>query len=78
MCDNTAVRWSEYETSKRQIESDFRSKIADQLKKHIAEYKKNDFPDLYIQGMERARLLALYDSPLGTSPPDEATQDKLF
>ena len=78
MCDNAAVRWSEYELAKTQMEGEFRSKIAKQLQKHIEEYKENDFPDLYIQGMERARLLALYDLSLKTSPPDGVIQDKLF
>lgn len=78
MCDNTAVRWSDYELAKTQMESEFRSKISKELQKHIEEYKKNDFPDLYIQGMERARLLALYNTSLRSNIPDDANQEKLF
>lgn len=78
MCDNAAIRWSEYELAKTQMEGEFRSKISKQLQKHIEEYKENNFPDLYIQGMERARLLTLYDLSIKTSPPDDAKQEKLF
>jgi hypothetical protein len=78
LCDNTAVRWSEYELAKTQMESEWRSKVAKDLAKHIEEYRKNDFPDLYIQGMERARLLALHNTSITSNTPKDAEQDKLF
>lgn len=61
-----------------QQESEIRLKISQQLEKHIEEYRKNDFSNEYIMGMERARLLALYDTSLKSSPPSLDVQDKLF
>lgn len=78
MCDNTAVRWSEYELARIQQESEIRSKISRELEKHVAEHRENGFSDEYIMGMERARLLALYDQSLKVSKPDIDIQDKLF
>lgn len=67
MCENSAVKWSDYELAKRQQESECRRKISEELAKHVDLYRKNGFPDLYIQGMERARLLMLFNK----SPEDE-------
>lgn len=73
MCDNTAVRWSDYELAKRQQDSEFRSKIAAELAKHIDLYRENDFSDEYLQGMERARLLVLYDKSVKINSSDQQT-----
>jgi|AntAceMinimDraft_5_1070358.scaffolds.fasta_scaffold03325_8 hypothetical protein len=78
MCENTAVRWSEYELAKNQLESECRNKVVIDLEKHIAKYRENDFSSEYIQGMERARLLVLYRDNVIPDTTDTACQDKLF
>lgn len=78
MCDNTAVRWSDYELSRRQQESESRTKIAAELAKHIDMYKENNYSSEYIQGMERARLLVLFDKSLKTDTEISGEQETLF
>ena len=78
MCDNTAVRWSDYELAKRQNEAEFRSRIAAELAKHIDLYRENNFPSEYIQGMERARLLVLYNKSLKEEAESLPDQETLF
>lgn len=72
------MRWSEYELARTQQESEIRLKISRELEKHIEEYRENNFSNEYIMGMERARLLALYDTSLKSSPLGLDVQDKLF
>lgn len=78
MDDNSAIRWSEYELVKRQTESSFRVKLSQELGKYIAEYKENSFPAMYIEGMERARLLITYDKNYKNNEIKNINQDKLF
>lgn len=78
MCDNTAVRWSEYELARTQQESEICSKISKQLQKYVEEYKENGFSKEYIMGMERAVLLVLYDARTQIPTTNSDVQDKLF
>lgn len=78
MCDNTAVRWSDYELAKRQQDSEFRTKIAAELAKHIDLYRDYGYSSEYLQGMERARLLVLFDKSLAEDHPPLEKQDRLF
>jgi hypothetical protein len=78
LCDNTAVRWSEYELARTQQESEICSKISKQLQKYVEEYKENGFSKEYIMGMERAVLLVLYDARTQIPTTNSDVQDKLF
>jgi hypothetical protein len=61
-----------------QQESEIRLKISRELEEHIEKYRENDFSNEYIMGMERARLLALYQNLLKSSGPTLDVQEKLF
>lgn len=78
MCDNTAVRWSEYEMVRRQQDTEVRLKIAVELLKHIDMYRENDYSPEYIQGMERARLLVLFDQSPKSDQENSSEQETLF
>jgi hypothetical protein len=78
LCDDTAVRWSEYELAKRQQESESRAKIAAELQKHIDLYRDYGYSSEYLQGMERARLLVLFDKSLKLDKESLGDQQTLF
>lgn len=61
-----------------QQEAEIRAKISRELEKHIEEYRQNDFPNHYVMGMERARLLVLFSQSLKNSDPGLAVQQRLF
>jgi hypothetical protein len=72
------VRWSNYESSRSQIEYEVRLKIAKELEKHIEEHRNVDLPEEFLIGMNRALLLVLYRQPTRVPDTDYGVQDKLF
>lgn len=78
MCDNVAVRWSEYEREKSQIEAQVRVKISQELEKYVEDLEKKQYPNDYISGMEKARLLVLHAPTINRHEQTEYVQEQLF
>jgi hypothetical protein len=78
LCDNAAVKWSEYERSRQEVEYEVRRKIARDLEKSIEEHRNSGIQEEFILGMNRAMLLVLYQQSLKVSDNDLHVQDKLF
>jgi hypothetical protein len=55
MCDNSAVRWSEYEAHKTVLHSEYKSKIYVELQKLIDTQYTLGVSQDFIQGIEYAR-----------------------
>ncbi len=78
MCENVAVSWSEYESHKQRVEQSVRHQIAQDLTNHKAFCEKNGLPDMYINGLTRARTIVLW-GPVSSLPDDTPwMQDKLL
>jgi hypothetical protein len=69
MGDDTAVRWSDYESFRSQIEYDTRHKIAAGLEKFIENSKVSGLSNHFISGIELSKgyVLGLVDEPPSTS-----------
>lgn len=78
MCDDVAVRWSDHERSRREIEYELRRKIASDLEKSIEEHRNSGIKEEFILGMNRAMLLVLYQQSLKESVNAIDVQEKLF
>ena len=78
MCDNTAVRWSDWESEKSRIESDTRNAINEKLLKQLVTFESNGYPESFLQGFARAlevvRAVRIDDTPYDT----EDYQQSLF
>lgn len=78
MCDNTAVRWSEYSSHISNLELEIRQRISKELLEHIGFLEKTQTPECYIQGVERARIFVLNNTSIRSDIGDVENQDKLF
>jgi hypothetical protein len=69
MGDDTAVRWSDYESFRSQVEYDTRHKIAAGLEKFIENSRVNGLSNHFVSGIELAKgyALGLVDEPPSTS-----------
>lgn len=78
MCDNMAVSWSEYESSKRITAIETRDKILVALRELVALQQKSGYSELYLRGIERAitRIEAFAVTPV--PPVFEAEDPTLF
>lgn len=78
MCENSAVAWSEYQSHQNNTEQAVRHKIAQDLLTHKAFCEENGLPDMYINGLDRARIIVL-TGPMSHSDRDTPwTQEKLL
>lgn len=78
MCDNTAVRWSEYSSHVSNLEIEVRQKISKELLEHIRFLEKTQTPECYIQGIERARVFVLNNISIRSDIEQVENQEKLF
>ncbi len=63
MCDDTAVRWSNYDTHRSQIEYEVRNKIYDELKALVETSKLKGISNHFIAGLECAQAQVLGFKP---------------
>ena len=59
MCDDTAVRWSTYDTHRSQIEYDVRNKIYSDIKAIVETSKLQGISNHFIAGLECAQAQVL-------------------
>lgn len=78
MSDNTAVSWSEYGAHKSNIEYEVRHKIAKELLKHMEILDKQNSPECFVQGVNRARNLVLMNLNFESVTDEVDPQEKLF
>jgi hypothetical protein len=69
MHDDVAVRWSNYDTHRSQIEYEVRNKIYDDIKAIVETSKLQGISDHFIAGLECAQAQVL------RSEPKESEQD---
>lgn len=71
---DVAVRWSEYEQHRGQLESEIRHKIAADIEFYIKQSRANGLSNHFVSGLELAKDVA---SGL-SSPPKNLDQPSLF
>lgn len=59
MCDDTAVRWSNYDTHRSQIEYEVRNKIYEDIKAVLETSREKRISNHFIAGLECAQALVL-------------------
>jgi hypothetical protein len=72
MCDDTAVRWSNYDTIRSQIEYEVRHKIYDELKVVVEASKLQGISNHFIAGLECAQAKVLRLEPQENGPDAES------
>lgn len=78
MCDDVAIRWSEYEGARRQIREEAQREIVSALDKYIWEYQTRQTNNHFLAGLEVAKSVAEDPSKvLGRSDTD-LDQPSLF
>ena len=65
--DNTAVRWSDYEAHRREVEQSVRQSIFTAIQTQIDFCSKNGTARDFIQGMETAQKFVLGSKSVHTS-----------
>lgn len=78
MRDNSAVSWSEYESHRQQVEYAVRQKISKELLEHGRFCEDNGMPEMYINGIERARMLVLTGVSLRHEQESAWSQERLL
>lgn len=72
MCDDTAVRWSNYDTHRSQIEYEVRNKIYSDIKAIVDTSKLQGISNHFIAGLECAQAKVLRLEPQETEPDAES------
>lgn len=69
MGDDTAVRWSDYESFRSQVEYDTRHKIAEGLNSFISNSRARGLSNYFVSGIELAQgyVLGSVDAPATSS-----------
>lgn len=78
MCDNTAVRWSEWESERSRIESEVRTAMSQKLLRQLKVFEANGYPESYLQGFSRAREVVLSVRTYDSEDKIEDSQQSLF
>lgn len=78
MCDNSAVSWSQYESHRQEIEYEVRQKISRELLEHGRFCEQNGMPEMYVNGIERARVLVLTGVGLRHEQESAWSQERLL
>ena len=73
MCDDTAIRWSTYDTHVSEIESRTRHKIAEHIQQKIDAARTAGISNHFISGLELAKATALGFDPSEVSSFDQPT-----
>jgi len=64
MCDDAAVRWSEWEAERSRIESQVKDEISKKLLENLTILEDSGYPEIFLQGFSTARNL-IFSSSLG-------------
>jgi hypothetical protein len=72
MCDDTAVRWSNYDTHRSQIEYEVRNKIYSDIKAIVDTSKLQGISNHFIAGLECAQAQVLRFEAQETEPDAES------
>lgn len=78
MCDNTAVRWNEYDTVMSQRDSETRHKIANEIQQYISRSREARLNNHFISGLELAYSIALGLNKGAEKVSDELDNATLF
>lgn len=78
MSDNEAVSWSDYHAHHTNAETEIRQKISKELLEHMAFLDRSGSPECFVQGIERARNIVMYNLSLKDFVEDSTTQERLF
>ena len=76
--DNEAVSWSDYHAHHSNAETEIRQKISQELLQHMEFLDRSGAPECFIQGVERARNIVLYNLSLKDFAEDSTPQERLF
>ncbi len=74
MCDNVAVRWSEYDEFRTKIEYETRNKISENLQTLIATVKESGISNHFYAGLLLANSIVLNISSDAQMELDESVQ----
>ena len=73
MCDDVAVRWSNYDSHRNQIETDVRHKIYDEIKAIVDRAKLQGISNHFIAGLECAQSKVLGFTAEEEKEPDASS-----
>lgn len=78
MCDDSAVRWSNYESHTSQIESEVRNKILQGLSFFIQQSKEKQLGNQFVMGLETAYSFVRGEIPAPPPPAQDDSQQTFF
>lgn len=78
MCDDTAVRWSNYDQFRSNIEMETRNKISIQLQNKIAVVRESGLSTEFLAGLSLANAIILNQIPEESKKLDDTTQLRIL
>lgn len=78
MCDDTAVRWSNYDQFRSNIESETRNKISAQIQNKISVVQEAGLSTEFLAGLSLANAIILNQIPDNDTSLDDSKQLRIL